>query len=123
MSALIEKVVGGIGDKKRWRQYEARVQALSSNHEAAVEALERYLRHRALITKGDVLVDLHVELVEAFERAAAQGTPIREVVGGDPVRFAEALLSKHAAGGWIEQERQRLVAAIAGAEAQNGTVS
>ena len=123
MSALIEKVVGDIGDKKRWQQYKARVQALPPGYRAAVEALERYLRYRAVIVKGDVVVDLHVELVEAFERAAAQGTPIREVVGGDPVQFAEALLGKHAAGEWIEGERQRLVAAIAGAEEQDGTRS
>ncbi|NAZ76526.1 DUF1048 domain-containing protein [Kineococcus sp. T13] len=123
MSAFIEKVVGDIGDKKRWREHEVRVRALPSGYRSAVEALERYLLRRGVIAKGDVLVDLHVELVEVFERAASQGTPVSEVVGGDPVHFADTLLGKYAAGEWIDEERRRLVSAIADAEAENGSRS
>jgi DNA-binding ferritin-like protein (Dps family) len=113
MSGLIEKVVGDVGGKKRWREYRARVRALPPGYRAAVGALQRYLTHRGVVTEGDVLVDLHVELVEVFERAAAQGTPIREVVGADPAHFADTLLGGHAADRWIDGERQRLVTAIA----------
>ena len=120
MSALIEKVIGDIGDKRRWRGYRARVRALPPSYRAAVEALERYLTHRAVITRGDVLVDLHVELVEVFERAASRGTSIREVVGADPVHFADTLLREHAAGSRIDGERELLAAAIAGAAAEDG---
>lgn len=120
MSAFIEKVVGDIGDKKRWRQYTARAGALPSNHRSAVQALERYLTHRGVITEGEVLVDLHVELVEVFERAASQGTPVHEVVGGDPVRFADTLLGEYAAGRWVDKERQRLVTAIAATSSAGG---
>lgn len=48
--------------------------------------------------------------------------PIREVVGAGPVEFAETLLAKYAAGEWIDKWRQRLVYAIARAEAENGGV-
>ncbi|WP_222851027.1 DUF1048 domain-containing protein [Phytoactinopolyspora mesophila] len=138
MSGFIEKVVGDLADKRRWRGYRARVKALPAAYRRAVEALERYLMYRVIhreaitgaVTKGDVLVDPYQELAEVFERAAADGTPIREVVGADPLRFADALLSKHGAAGgsdseWIDKEQhkeqQRLVGAIAQAEAENGS--
>ena len=123
MSKLIEKVVGDIGDKKRWREYEARVSALPTGYRTAVEALERYLTHRGVITRGDVLVDLHEEVVDVFERAAAAGTAIREVVGPDPVHFADTLLGRYVADGWVDKERRRLVEAIARAETQGGSAT
>lgn len=120
MSGFIEKVVGDIADKRRWREYRERVKTLPGGYWEAAEALERYLLYRGVIAKGDVLVSLHEELVGGFERAAAEGTPIRQVVGADPVEFADALLAKYAAGEWIDKERQRLVDAIARAEAEDG---
>lgn len=120
MSSFIEKVVGDIGDKKWWREYQARVKALPSGYRTAAEALERYLLYWGVIAKGDVPVSLQEELAAVFERAASEDTPIREVGGADPVEFADTLLSKYATGGWIDKERYRLVAAIADAEAQGG---
>ncbi|WP_449276733.1 DUF1048 domain-containing protein [Leucobacter sp. GX24907] len=118
MSSFIEKIVGDIGDKKRWREYKARVKALPTGYRTATEALERYLLYRGVIAKGDVLVSLHEEVAAVFERAASANTPIREVVGADPVEFADTLLSKYAAGEWIDMERERLIATIAEAEAR-----
>ena len=34
-----------IGDKRRWRQYKARVKQLPPNYRTAVEGIERYLMH------------------------------------------------------------------------------
>ncbi|MQA82497.1 MAG: DUF1048 domain-containing protein [Streptosporangiales bacterium] len=138
MSGFIEKVAGDLADKRRWREHRARVKTLPTAYRRAVEALERYLIYRVIngeaitgaVTKGDVLVDLYQELAEVFERAAADGTPIREVVGADPLRFADMLLSKYAAAGWSDKEwidkeqhkeQQRLVGTIAQAEAEDGS--
>lgn len=120
MSGLVERVVGDPGDKRRWREYRGRAKALPGAHRASVEALERYLLHRGAITRGDLLVALHEELVEAFERAAADGVGVRRVVGADPVRYAEGLLGRYAEGEWIEKERHRLVEAITRAEQRVG---
>ncbi|WP_432547670.1 DUF1048 domain-containing protein [Kineococcus sp. SYSU DK004] len=121
MSALIEKIVGDLGDKARWRRYRARVAALPAGHRDAVEALERYLARVGAISTGSVLVDLHEELAGRFERAAAAGAPVRDVVGDDPVRFADALLARHPGGGWADGERRRLVAALARAARRDGS--
>jgi len=50
---------------------------------------------------------------DLFEQAAADGTPIREIVGEDPVEFVDALVRNYSKGGYVDQERARLVNAIA----------
>ena len=113
MTTFIEKVVGDFGDKRRWREYKARVQELPADYRTTVDALERYLMYAGAMSKGDVLVAMHSDLVGLFERAATDGTPVRAIVGDDPVDFAEAFLRKYADGQWIRTERDRLVKDVA----------
>jgi DNA-binding ferritin-like protein (Dps family) len=116
MTTFIEKIVGDLGDKRRWRQYKARVKALPTNYRTTVEALERYLTYFGVITKGDVVVDVLMsmfgDLADLFEQAAADSTPIRVVVGEDPVAFAEAFFGNYSDGQWINRERDRSVSAV-----------
>ena len=60
------------------------------------------------------------DLADLFEQSAADGTPIREIVGEDPVEFAEAFAQNYSGGRWIDRERERLTNAIdrAGDEAR-----
>lgn len=109
LSRFISKV---IGPKRQWRQYKARVRRLPANYRTAVEALDRYLMYRGLVTKADIMMSMLEDLADLFEQSAANGTPIREVVGDDPVEFAETFLHNYAEGQWINDERRRLTAAI-----------
>ncbi len=118
ISTLIEKVAGSFGDKKRWRAYKTRTRQLPANYRAAIEALERYLMYLGAITKGDVLMSMLEDLADLFEQSAAQGTPIRAIVGDDPVEFAETFLRNYADGQWINKERTRLTEAIERAAAE-----
>jgi DNA-binding ferritin-like protein (Dps family) len=52
------------------------------------------------------------DVADLFERAAADNTPIREIVGDDPVDFVEALARNYVKGGYVDRERERLVSAI-----------
>jgi len=111
-----------IGDKRRWRQYKARVKQLPPNYRTAVEAIERYLMHFGLLD-GDNAASLFEDVADLFEQAAADGTPIREIVGEDPVEFVEALVRNYSKGGYVARERQRLISAIDQAAGEkNGTV-
>jgi len=107
-SKFIAKVVG---PKGRWRQYKARVRQLPPDYRATVDAIERYLMHFGPMD-GDSAASLFEDVADLFERAAADGTPIREIVGEDPVEFVEALVRNYAKGGYVDHERQRLVNAI-----------
>ncbi len=82
----------------------------------AVDAIERYLNHCGGVLDVKSAESPVEDIADLFERAAADGTPIREVVGDDPVEFVEALVANYEKGGYIARERQRLVNAIELAE-------
>lgn len=108
----VEKITGSLEHKKRYRQYKARKEQLPENYRAALEALDRYFMYFGGITKGETLVAMIEDLINLFEESAANGTPIRALVGEDPVEFAEAFLKNYEDGRWIDKERRRFVDAI-----------
>jgi DNA-binding ferritin-like protein (Dps family) len=112
----LEKVTGSLEQKKRYRRYKARVKALPEPYRAADEAVERFAMHASGIADGELAVRMLEDLVELFEQSAANETPIRDVVGDDPVEFAETFLANYSAGSWINKEKKRLTDAIERAE-------
>ena len=106
MSKLISKV---IGEKGQWREYKARARKLPASYRTAVDALERYLNYFG--TGGDGTA-LYGDLIDLFEQSAANGTPIRQIVGEDPVEFIETFVRNYPKGKWIIRERERLTNAI-----------
>ena len=103
---------GWIEQKRRYRRYKARTKRLPAHYRTAIDALERYLMYFGAVTKGDVLVSMLEDLADLFEQSAANGTPIRAVVGEDPVEFAETFVRNYSEGQWINKERERLTNAI-----------
>ena len=108
-----------IGDKRRWRAYKARAKQLPEGYRTAVEALERYLMYFGS-ADGDSAASMFEDLIDLFERAAVDGTPIRTIVGDDPIEFVEEFLRNYVKGGWVTKERQRLNATIEQAEKESG---
>jgi DNA-binding ferritin-like protein (Dps family) len=109
ISDFVSKV---LGDKRRWRQYKARRQQLPTPYRTAIAALERYLMYAGGISNGDLAGRMLEDLADLFEQSAADGTPIRAIVGEDPVEFLEAFVSNYSEGQWINKERERLIKAI-----------
>ena len=117
-AAWIETVTGSLEQKKRYREYKARMKALPTPYRTAMEAMGRYLTYAGGITKGDVILTMLDDLSDLFERAAADDTPVRDIVGEDPTEFAEAFIANYTDGQWINKERARLAEGIARAEAE-----
>lgn len=115
----IELVTGSLEDKKRYRQYRARMKQLPEPYRTSMEAVDRYFMVSGGIAKGDTLVAMLDDLADLFEQSAANGTPIREIVGEDPVEFAETFLRNYSDGQWINRERERLTNAIDRAAAED----
>ncbi|MEV4176826.1 DUF1048 domain-containing protein [Nonomuraea sp. NPDC049709] len=107
----LEVVTGPLEDKKRWRRYKARIRALPENYRTAVEALERYLMHFGPGDGADA-ASMFEDLADLFEQSAADGTPIREIFGEDPVEFVEAFVQNYSVGRYISRERERFTSAI-----------
>ncbi len=62
---------------------------------------------------------MNEDLVELFEQSAANRTPIREIVGDDPVEFVETFVQNYPEGQWRTRERERLTSAIARAAGED----
>jgi len=108
-----------IEQKRQYRQYKARMEQLPASYRTAVAGLERYTNYLGGIGDGDSMLSMLDDLADLFEQGAADGTPVREIVGEDPVEFVEAFVRNYPAGQWIVRERDRLTSAIESAEAQD----
>lgn len=113
---LIELVVGSIDEKKAWRAAKARQKELASPYREASEAIERYVMSTAGVVDGATLVDMIQDLLEMFERAAADGTPVSALLGEDPVEFAEEFIASYRGKKWTDKERAKLRDAITKAD-------
>jgi DNA-binding ferritin-like protein (Dps family) len=116
----IETLVGSLEQKKEYKHHMARIEALPEPHRSAAKALQRYFMYRGGILDGDTLITMLGDFVDLWERAVADGTPVRAIVGDDPVEFAETFLQAYSGRQWIDKERERLRKAIAAAGGDDG---
>src|SRR5690349_17134019 len=82
----IELVTGPLEQKKQWRAYKARVAAFPAPYRESVDAIERYLMY-AGASDADNMMQMLDDLADLFDRAAADGKPVRDIVGENPVEF------------------------------------
>ncbi len=114
--SLSDFAVKVIGDKQRWRRYKARTKRLPEKYRIAIDAIERYMMYSGGPDDGDAAATMFEDLADLFEQAAADETPIRDIVGDDPVEFVETFVQSYKTPGWIAKERKRLTDAIERAE-------
>jgi DNA-binding ferritin-like protein (Dps family) len=112
----IELVTGSLDQKKRYRQYRVRIEALAEPYRTVAKALQRYYMYYGGFLDGETALQMWGDFVDLWERAAADGTPIRAIVGENPVEFAETFAQAYAGKQWIDKERARLLKAIEEAE-------
>jgi len=106
ISRFISKV---IGEKGQWWHYKARARQLPASYRTAVDALERYLNY---LGGGGDGTAIFADLLDLFEQSAANRTPIRQIVGEDPVEFIETFVRNYPKGQWVVRERERLTNAM-----------
>lgn len=106
-----------IEQKRQYRRYQARIAQLPPSYRTAVGGVERYLNHLGGMGDAGAILVMLDDLAELFERAAADGTPVRTVMGEDPVEFVEAFVRNYPAGSWIVREQERLRRTTEAAEA------
>ncbi|GGS97771.1 DUF1048 domain-containing protein [Nonomuraea spiralis] len=107
----LEIVTGPLEDKRRYRQYKARIKQLPENYRTAADALERYLMLLGP-ADGAGAMAMYEDLAELFEQSVADGTPVRDIFGADPVEFVEAFVANYPVGQWRAKERNRFTSAI-----------
>ncbi|ADL43620.1 DUF1048 domain-containing protein [Micromonospora aurantiaca] len=116
----IETLVGSLDQKKQYKRHMARMEALPEPHRSAAKALQRYFMYQGGIVDGNTLVAMLGDSVDLWERAVADNTPVRAIVGDDPVEFAETFVSAYSGRQWMDKERERLRKAIDAAAGNSG---
>lgn len=112
----IEQVTGSLEQKRQYRRDAKRLDALPEPHRSVAKALQRYLMYAGGVTEDDTIVEMFGDLADLWERAVADGTPVRAIVGDDPVDFAETFAAAYTGKRWIDKERARLISAVEEAE-------
>ncbi len=112
MANWIETITGSLEHKKAYRRDAARIEALPAPYRAVAKAVQRYLMYYGGVTDGDTIVRMSGDFADLWERAAADGTPVRAIVGDDPVEFAETFAQAYSGRQWIDKERARLTRAV-----------
>ena len=115
----IEALTGSLEQKKQFRQYVARIDALPQPYRDAAKAFHRYFMYQGGIVDGDTLLTMFGDFADLWERAAADRTPIRDLVGDDPVEFADEFAAAYTGKRWIDKERERLTKAVDAAAAED----
>jgi len=110
----IELVTGSLEQKKQYRQFKARMEALPEPYGTAAKALMRYFMYSGGVTDGETALTMMGDFVELWERAAMDGTPVRAIVGEDPIDFADTFAQAYGGKSWMDKERDRLNKAIDG---------
>lgn len=108
----IELVTGSLEQKKQYKQSKARLDALPEPYRAVATAFNRYFMYYGGVTDGDTIVQMFSDLADLWERAAIDGTPVEEIVGEDPIEFAESFAQAYGGKRWIDKERARLIEAV-----------
>lgn len=111
----IEALTGSLEQKRQYREYRSRIKALPEPYASTAEAVNRYLLHTGAVLDSDTWVTMFADLADLWEQAVADGTGVRDVVGEDPVEFAEEFSQAYAGKRWIDKERERLQRSVADA--------
>lgn len=102
MNKIIDRVIGDLGEKKRYRENEARAKALPAEYADAYKNIRNYLWN----TSGILTIDPLISLVDLLEEAAAEGKHVVDITGPDVAAFADELVKGESS--YKDQQRKKL---------------
>ena len=108
----LELVTGSLDQKRQYRRYRARIDALPEPYRTVARATERYFMYYGGVIDGETALKMRADIADLWERAAADSTPVRDIVGENPVEFAETFAQAYTGKHWIDKERARLTKAV-----------
>lgn len=92
-------------EKKEYREYKGRVNALPEDYRNAMKAIETYMWSQA---KGAGMLKLLENILEMFENSASDGLSVSEATGPDIAEFADSVLAEYPEETWMDKMRKKL---------------
>lgn len=102
MNKIIEKLIGDLNEKKRYRDAEKRALALPKEYSQAYKDIKTYLWS----VSGIMTIEPLVSLVDLLEEAAANDRRVVDVTGPDVASFADELARGESS--YKNNEREKL---------------
>jgi DNA-binding ferritin-like protein (Dps family) len=100
--SLIDKLVGDLSEKKRFRANEKRAKSLPPEYRDAYKKIRNYLWSTSGVESFDPLVSL----VDLLEEAAADGRSVTDITGPDVAAFADDLVKGESS--YQDKQREKL---------------
>jgi len=108
MSKVIDTFIGGLQEKKAYRENEARAKALPREYANAYKEIKKYL----FATSGILTMEPLVVLVDILEEAAANNRHVTEVTGSNIAAFVDELVRGEKS--WQDAQRAKLNRKLSG---------
>ena len=108
--SILELLVGDLEEKRVYRAFMKRVNALPEDYRFAYKKMQNYLYSYGSSNSDigafvDNSTNMFTDLLELFEQNAAAGVPVQEVVGEDLAGFCDELSAAWAATAAQAKER------------------
>jgi len=90
MSDFLNKILGDLEGKKEWRALEARAKVLPEDYRAVYSEIKHYVWQG-----GTGVMDpsnMFKQLVDLFEKGAANGKDVLDITGDDVAAFVDGLI-------------------------------
>ncbi|MBV4440609.1 DUF1048 domain-containing protein [Clostridium tyrobutyricum] len=91
--------------KKRYKDYKKEKEKLPDDYEKAINALEKYMWSFA--KSGNFMTVLE-EVLQLFMESSFEKVPLSEVIGEDPVKFADTIMEQFPQELWLIKSREKL---------------
>lgn len=100
--SIIDKLIGDLDEKKRYRANEKRAKALPPEYLEAYKNIRSYIWN----TSGLLTIEPLISLVDLLEEAAANGRNVVDITGSDVAAFADDLVKGEST--YKDQQREKL---------------
>ncbi|MGR3742015.1 DUF1048 domain-containing protein [Companilactobacillus sp. DQM5] len=94
-----------IGDKKAYKEFKAEIKKLPKEYQIAFNSLQSYMWN---FWGDDNFQEAFDELLHLFQESSMDNIPIKDIVGDDPVKFADELMSQYSDHLWIIKIQNKL---------------
>lgn len=100
--SIVELLLGDLEEKRAYRQFMRRVNALPKDYRFTFKKMQHYLYH---FGSAGCDMALYTNLVDLFETSAAEGKPVLTVIGGDASAFCDELIRATAVDAFTSREK------------------
>lgn len=90
MTDFLNKIIGDLEGKKEWKALEARAKALPDDYRTAYKEIKHYVWQGGTGTMDPS--DMFKQLVDIFEKGAANGKQVLDITGDDIAAFVDRLV-------------------------------